>query len=1768
MVEPKRADSALTDALTEFAQAAGLQGGVAPASASVVFQVVEDANRKFQSSSPKSIKFSQKLLPCLESLNRFSSVIDTFIQSNPTISGLVWGSLKFLLQGALQFTSYLERLGEMFEEFGQFFPVVSEYETIFETSDTVRAAVLHLYTDVVHFFTRAVKFLKRKPRDLIFRTLVKPFEHDYAQILKRYQIHRNELQIVALAAMERNARKERELAEIARDAAEKERVAAENERQEAAAERQRAEQAREDLREEIKRQEAHRKEASRARKEVREETKNQEVHRMVVQGQLKGLESDSMMRWLDPPDYESMLSQMVRQRHEDTVLWIEKHPKYLSWRQYANWARDILWIYGGPGMGKTILSATIVEDLRRLHTTQSPRQTTKRYAVCFFFFDSSNFFEQPEVVMLRALVAQLLHQVDKPDALNQIYLARRSAHASLTELREAFSTLVSDCSGVYVVIDGLDDAANASDALQLLLMLLVQVSPVMKLLVISRPEPDIRRFFHSHPQFELTEDITQPDVRRVVTTRVQSACEDKKIRVSDPNLRQEIVDALVSSSSGVFLWATMQVKHLQTLRVQTDRTLRAAVRNLPSGVADIYGRILAKINSYAEEDRLLAEELLRWVVCARRPLNVSELCCALAIDIGDEELNLDNVPTNTSEIVDACSPLLSIGDKGTVSLVHSTVAQFLLDPSNKASVPMGTDRYFIEQTDAHTMLAEKCISYLSLLSFRNRISGTQTLAKITHEEIHAFPLLEYAALTWWKHVAHSAVSKASAKRLVDLMFNFAKSSQGLTWLEVSITLSRSLEHLHTISMQLRAWFRRLEFKHAHIDELKLWLDGLVDLTRVWDSILRDSPFELRSTVKKFSTEGQFFQKHFGSDFIGEIGSPPASLPRINTNPTVAEGNAFDILVDDEEGYVLHPSGKLRFQFTWDIMQSNGTNSLRYTIYAESPITRRHFKTVEFAHEIPWKLPQSFHLGLHSVAFSPDWGYLAIATVESVRGLPTGRRYQGKTTIRVFLWRMRDLDEAGEELLFDLPWITPTRSSDGNVYSGYVGQAQYDAFRGSRCAVAFHRIKSTLYLQTPFGAVDVETGTSLEHSRYLQSVVTQPTVTQCTFSPDGRRIAMVRNHTDFEIANIDGSNVCATKLVGEICEILSISRTGRYVAICLNQPATSSQLTQSRLVVLDTVTSTIQVLLTGTQERRFDEVSFKLRGWLSWSQWAAQGRYMKFMPKGLAPVRPDRHCIQVYSVFNWLVGGASSELYIEPDIDHLLDPQEQRWDLVQPAAVRRELPLSSSATYLFSDRTIRLSDSSFVLSVGFSPEDEHCCILTSKQTVLLPSSLQSSPLTSVPPTADKQQKTTYQTYTRLFDHNRKLGCFQLAYHGTQGRWMDYLDYKTHNIAQSITARVYIWDLCGTPRLVRDQLLQLDEVEINLLRYEQYRRLDVAFHPASDRMAIFNVVYNLDLITSSSMEYQIYHETNKFHPDIAAGRTNNTWQVSFSPDGRYIAFAVTASTRTPGLFGKRGEITNAVVLFETDKPSTPLCSQISSHKGDTLAMGSCSVTFHPTDRKLLWTSSFVFTDATTKTTTKLLDFSLKPYETTFITDLKYDDFKFVPTPSGNQIYGQPSQAGHPGFWDRLDTNTHIPQPTNLLEPGQIQLTGLAQRTRHITGIIAAPASTSTSDGPTSTFTFTKKTILQLPPSTHLHQNAVRVLQRTNDYLVILLFQDGPVHLKNTKTRGSASTNDTETENLVKPILIPVDAKELASRPVSPLKAGDVDDIHPLLTISQES
>ncbi|KAL4884628.1 hypothetical protein BJY04DRAFT_215092 [Aspergillus karnatakaensis] len=1800
MSSPSGLDQALTNALRDFAQTAGLPAGITPASPSEVFQITEDANKKFLSSS-SSAGFSQKLSPCLQTIARFSPVVDSLTQFDPSPSSLVWGSLKLLLQGALQYASYLEKLGEMFEEFGQFFPVVEEYEEIFKTSDVVQLAVVHLYTNLVQFFTRAVRFLKKKPRDLIFRTIVKPFEHDYSQILRNYQNHRSELQAVAIAAMEKNARQERQLAEAARSAATEERKQAQEERQHALrerqaaeeerrkageeraaaaaerkdslAERQRAEAAREDLRKEIEDQGQERNEAlveritaQKSRDGVVQEAKTQQAHRTVVESQLQGLHSGSVLRWLNPSDYESTLTRMTRQREQNTLVWIFQQPEYAAWIQNKNWKRDTLWIYGAPGTGKTVLAATILEGLRDYYTRHNVQQTTQ-YAVCYFFFDSNSALEQPEAAMLRALVAQLLNQDKELEPLNQIYTDRSAVHATLSDLREAFAQLVPDFSGVYVVIDGLDELPDAADVLQLLLALLVQVSPVMKLLVLSRPEPDIKRFFFSHPQFEITESLTKDDIRQVVAARVEAACKEKKIRTTDPKLKEEIIDALVSSSSGEFLWATMQVKRLQTLRVQTDRILRAALRNLPSGVADLYGQILSKINSYAEEDRVLAEDLLQWVVGGRRPLSVAELCSALALEVGELELSIDNIPANTDEIIDACGPLLSIGDEGVVRLVHSTVANFLLDSSKKGSSPEDVRRYFIDQKRAHSMMAKKCLSYLSVLTFRDRISKSKTLAAITPAEVSSYPLLEYAASNWWRHVVNSSTTEDTAKMVLDLMLNLAKSTQGLSWLEISITLANSVDHIQILSTQINSWLRRLEFAHESLDDLRQWLKELVDLARFWESVLRESPFELRSTVKKFGREGSFFHRHFGTGLTGNVATPQVKLP--GYNDPLDQGDAFDILVDEEEGYVLHPSGNLRLHFTWYVAESR---FLAYAIYCENPTTKRQYKRVVYGHPMIYKSSNDYQMGLHTVAFSPDGNYMAVATVMSVRGLHK-RETLEKSTISVWLWQLRNLESPAEEALVPAPWTSDIPGYGQYVFKGFVGQSDFAPFWGSRSAIAFGKVGSTMSLFIPGKVFNIRTGASLSQPEYLENIVSQRNVNQCTFTPDGRHIFMVRNHSTLESVDIDGSNGCRHDFPGWICEINAVGRTGRSVILWLTESRTNlpSQEKQARLVAVDTVTNTSQSLLSGIEERRYDEVKFNLRGWQSWSEWVQHGSH-KFVPQGLIPIRPDRHCNQVYSIFNWMVGGEASDLYIEPDIDFPIKPSDQRWWLSQLFAPSTELSLSSSATYLFSDKTIRLPDGSFVLSVGYSNADKYICTLTSKQRNLLPSSVPGGstgapspepaanpaskpavkPLatrSTVPPpasrvslgTAPPASNSSIKTYTRFFDNNRKLGCLQITYSGTRGRYMDLMDYVERDIPQRVDVRVFIWDLHDSLQLLRKQALELTPAHRSMLSRPQYRRLDVAFHPAGDRIALFNTVYDLE--TGFISEYKIF-DPAKIHPDIVARRTFNAWQISFSADGEYIAFAVTAGTRAPGLFGRRGEISNIVILFEIDKPDNPICSNISTKGGDTLSMGSCSAVFHPSEKRLLWTSLFVYTDATTETVTKLLNFDQAPYEAYHITDCKYDEFKFGP---GKHIYGHPSRTGKPGYYDRLGAGE--PQPTSLMKTDTIQFAAIDRTSRHAVGIIPHLVR------PDHTI-FMKRSIVPLPPHGRLPHNNMKVLRRdrngiTKDYVVVLHFDD------------DRAMSEENGEEVVKPVLISVDVAEVSTRPITSLaEKNNLDNVYPLL------
>ena len=81
--------------------------------------------------------------------------------------------------------------------------------------------------------------------------------------------------------------------------------------------------------------------------------------------------------------------------------------------------------------------------------------------------------------------------------------------------------------------------------------------------------------------------------------------------------------------------------------------IRDALLNLPQGFDDIYGDVINRIRDQAEPDKYLAETTLTWVAYGRRPLSITELCCALSKPSSPPDLEI---------IVSACVGIIVVDE--------------------------------------------------------------------------------------------------------------------------------------------------------------------------------------------------------------------------------------------------------------------------------------------------------------------------------------------------------------------------------------------------------------------------------------------------------------------------------------------------------------------------------------------------------------------------------------------------------------------------------------------------------------------------------------------------------------------------------------------------------------------------------------------------------------------------------------------------------------------------------------------------------------------------------------------------------------------------------------------------------------------------------------------------------------------------------------------------------------------------------------------------
>jgi hypothetical protein len=131
----------------------------------------------------------------------------------------------------------------------------------------------------------------------------------------------------------------------------------------------------------------------------------------------------------------------------------------------------------------------------------------------------------------------------------------------------------------------------------------------------------------------------------------------------------------------------------------------------------------------------LAKKVLSWITYTVRPLSTAELCCALAVESEQPELDPENFP-EFEDLVSVCAGLVVYDQqRDAVRLVHYTAQKYLETISTTWSP---TPQLLVTKT---------CIGYLSFDAFKSGDCKEDELKA----RLGAHKLLDYAAKHWGDH---------------------------------------------------------------------------------------------------------------------------------------------------------------------------------------------------------------------------------------------------------------------------------------------------------------------------------------------------------------------------------------------------------------------------------------------------------------------------------------------------------------------------------------------------------------------------------------------------------------------------------------------------------------------------------------------------------------------------------------------------------------------------------------------------------------------------------------------------------------------------------------------------------------------------------------------------------------------------------------------------------------------------------------------------------
>ncbi|THC88961.1 hypothetical protein EYZ11_011591 [Aspergillus tanneri] len=402
---------------------------------------------------------------------------------------------------------------------------------------------------------------------------------------------------------------------------------------------------------------------------------------------------------------------------------------------------------------------------------------------------------------------------------------------------------------IFWVIDAIDES-ESSKAVLGYLSRLQDLVPDMRILVSDRGMND---FVGRMRKLTTISASTGDSLDSISNSSDIQVYLDRSVREMGGGnaLKEQVSRTILSRAQGNFLWVRLVLDEI--LNCHTEEAIQEALQTIPEDMNELYARMEQAIQeSSRAEEKSLAQQFLRWVVCSRHTLTLDELNQAMNVKFVDLRKTVERV----------CGQFVTVDASGHARLIHQTAREYLTRTA--------TSTVAVNLFDSHGKLFEACISALSSPGLSVRVRQSQ------HQLRHTEAFIVYAATSWMYHLQQMGEMN---DMVITLLSQFLRGHSVLVWIHILATINqldvliKSAQSILTCvkkNRRMNASKNPLLHRLSELDYLEQWSVDFGKLVGKFSGQLLSCPSGIYDLVAPFCPSSSNIYRQFYKDQPGGI----------------------------------------------------------------------------------------------------------------------------------------------------------------------------------------------------------------------------------------------------------------------------------------------------------------------------------------------------------------------------------------------------------------------------------------------------------------------------------------------------------------------------------------------------------------------------------------------------------------------------------------------------------------------------------------------------------------------------------------------------------------------------------------------------------------------------------------------------------------------------------------------------------------------------------